>query len=184
MIKRIKNKIKARKIRRAQEREYIKTQPSAFDHAVLAWIASDHHVHNRGKFWHVIMIGMVLAAAITAFVHNAWTFSLAILAAAIAYYSAHRRPNKEVEIKVSEIGIKVGNRKYPFSKIRAFWMHYNPPFIKTLNIKVEDDFAGEVTIQIHEQNPAEIREFLIDKIPELSGKKEALSDIFARLFKL
>jgi hypothetical protein len=184
VIKKIKNKIKTRKIRKAQEREYLRTLPSAFDHAALAWIAPEHHEHQRGKFWHVIMGGMLLAAVITAFVHNAWTFSLAILAAALAYYTAHREPHKQVEIKISEIGIKVGNRKYSFGKIRAFWIHYDPPITKTLNIKVDDDLAGEITIQLHNQNPAEVREFLIDKIPELSGRKEAIGDIFAKLFKL
>jgi len=39
VIKKIKNKIKTRKIRKAQEREYLRTLPSAFDHAALAWIA-------------------------------------------------------------------------------------------------------------------------------------------------
>lgn len=184
MIKKIHTKIKARKVRKAQEKELRRSMPSAFDHAAIAWIAPEHHDHDRGKFWHVIMTGILLAAVITAFVHNAWTFSLALLAAGFAYYTGHKEKNEHLEVKISEIGIKVGDRKYSYNKIRSFWVHYDPPIAKTLNLKIADDLAGEVTIQLHGQNPAEVREFLIDKIPELSGKREAISDIFAKLFKL
>ena len=63
-------------------------------------------------------------------------------------------------------------------------MIYEPPFVQTLNLRVEGDFVGEITIQLAGQNPSEIREYLISKIPEMDGKSESLSDVFVRLFKI
>lgn len=184
MIKKIKNKFKQRKIRKAQRKEYLKNLPSAYDHTVISWIAPEHTKHERGRLWKVLIPAMLLAAIILGVLHNAWTFSLAIVVFATVYYALHREHPKDVDIIVSDIGIKVGERRYPYSRIKAFWIIYDPPYIKTLNLHVNGEFAVHIPVQLGDQNPAEIREFLLEKIPEREGETESLSDIFLRLFKI
>ena len=72
------------------------------------------------------------------------TFSFAIIAFVVAYYFAHLEHPKDVEVKISNIGIKVGGRKYPYSRIKAFWLIYEPPYIKTLNIRVSEELVSDI----------------------------------------
>ncbi|MFA6992631.1 MAG: hypothetical protein WC269_05155 [Candidatus Gracilibacteria bacterium] len=184
MIKKIRNKYKQKKLQRAQKKEYLKTLHSAFDNAVISWVAPEYLRHKRGKIWKVLMTAAVIAAVVIGVLQNAWTFSLAIVTFVAVYYLINREHPKNVEVIVSNIGIKVGERKYPYGKIKAFWINYNPPLVKTLNIRVHGDLALDIAIQLNDQDPSVIREILIEKIPELEGQKENLTDIFLRAFKI
>lgn len=158
--------------------------PSAFDQGKISWIAPEQIQHQRGKLWIFLMIVAVISASVWGIFYNAWTFSIAILAFSGVYALIHMEHPEELEVVISDIGIKVGGRRYAYSKIKAFWVIYEPPFTKTLNIRVDGDLAIDIDIQLNEQDPAEVREFLISKIPELEGKQQSVIKMFLRLFKI
>lgn len=191
MLHKVRHKYQQHKLKRAQKREarqrqleLIRNNPSAFDEAVISWIAPETVRHQHGPVWKVIMGLIVLAFIGGGIYYGAWTFSLAMGAFVLAYYVIHLDHPKAVEIKISEIGIKIGYRKYSYSQIRAFWLIYDPPFVQTLNIRVSGQYVSDLTIQLGSGSPAAVREFLIGKIPELEGQSEKLGDIFLRLFKI
>lgn len=176
--------IKKLRKRNEDRRVHLRNMPSSFDNGQISWIAPERIQHNRGKLWMSFMVVSVVAAAVWGIFYNAWTFSIAIVAFAVVYALTHMDHPEEVEVTLSDIGIKVGGRKYAFSKIKAFWVIYEPPFTKTLNIRVDGDLALDIDIQLNEQDPAAVREFLISKIPELEGKQQSVIKMFLRLFKI
>lgn len=187
MISKIKQKIKNQQIKRAQKREArfsaLQSEFTAYDEAILAWVAPEMIKHERGLSWKIIVSFLIALAFAWGFVYGSWTFSLALLMALITYYIAHLEHPRDVQIKISEIGVKAGTRKYPYSRIRAFWVIYEP-HVKTLNLRISGDIISDITIQLGTQNPAIVRNFLLEKIPELEGQTEKISDIFIRLFKI
>jgi hypothetical protein len=191
MIHRIKTKIREHRARRAlkkaQKREAkqrVHDEPSAFDHAVISWTAQEYIKHEKGLFWKVCAVIFIAVFAAFGFMEDAWTFSLAIIVFGVTYFIVHLEHPKHVEVKISATGIKFGNRKYSYGKIKAFWIIYNPPHIKTLNIRVHGEFLTDISIQLDDQNPAVIREYLLSKIPEMEGKSESLGDAILRLLKI
>ncbi len=184
MIKKIKNKLEQRKIKKAKLKEYLHNLPSAYDNIVISWTAPEHIRHKRGKLWKVIIAGLLIAAMVLGVTHQAWTFALAIAVFAIVAYIVNREHPKDVKISISDIGIKVGKRKYPFTRIKSFWLIYEPPYIKTLNVNVDGELAVNIAIQLIDQDPSRVREFLIERIPEKEGHNESLTDIFARLLQI
>lgn len=191
MLYKLKQKYQQHKFKKAQKREerkrqidFIKNVPTAYDKAIISWIAPETIIHQRGPIWKIVVSLLVLATIAFGIYTGAWTFSLAIGVFAIAYYIIHLEHPKAIEIKISEIGIKVGYRKFSYSQIRAFWILYDPPYVQTLNLRVHGQIVDDIAIQLYDQEPAEIREFLMTKIPELEGQTEKLSDIFLRLFKI
>lgn len=167
-----------------KKKQQLANIPSAFDEAIISWLAPEFIRYERGKIWKVLAVAAVLAAAVLGVLYNAWTFSLAVVIFAIVYYLLNREHPKDIQISLSNVGIKAGKRRYPFGKIKSFWIIYDPPFAKTLNIRVEGDFVSDITLQLNEQSPADVREFLMEKIPEQEGQQEPISDIFLRLFKI
>ncbi len=192
MFTKIKTKIKTLKSNFIQKRKeknekryLLLNKPSEYDNAVLSWVAPETIKHEkRGILWKILIFLLVLSAILWGFYNNAWTFSVAIITFVIVYYLVNLEHPKDVEVKISEIGIKVGARKYSFNKIKAFWIIYEPPYVNTLNIRVFGEMSSDITIQLGAQNPAPVREFLIGKIPELEGQSEKLSDIFFRILKI
>ncbi|MBI2634073.1 hypothetical protein HYW82_00180 [Candidatus Peregrinibacteria bacterium] len=177
-------KLKQKHQERRKRRYLLMNQPSAYDHAILSWIAPEALRHERGRVWKIIM-GIIMAGLITWSIYTKiWTFTVALIAVIATYSLVSLDHPKDVEIKISNIGIKVGARKYPYSRIRAFWLIYELPHVETLNIRVRGELAGDITIQLDGQNPSEVREILMEKIPELEGQNEKFSDILFRLLKL
>ena len=191
MLKKIKEKYSLHKLKKAQKKEarknlvhQIKNTPSAFDKSVMSWISPEYLVHERGVVWKIVMTVITLSIIGVTFYYGNWSLALAIAVFALVYCLVHLQHQEHVEVKISEIGIKIGFRKYSYSHIKGFWLVYQPPYVSTLNIKVEGSLVGEITIQLGDEDPAAIREYLINKIPEYEGKSESLTDSLARLFKI
>ena len=181
MFTKIKTKITAGRLRKAQEREA--TDSSAFDNAVIIWQTPDIIRYQKGRIWHIVMGFLVLGLATVAYFFNAWTFSLVVIVFAFVYLIVYREKPKIVTVKISPIGIKVGSRQYPYSQIKHFFLLYQPPFLENLIIR-QSGFTVDVTIPLSGQDPAGVREFLKSKITEKEGEKEPLTDTLIRLFKL
>ncbi len=177
-------KLKRKRAERKKKHYILKNAPSAYDKAILSWIAPETIRHERGILWKIITTIVLISAIIANFYYDNPTFAVAIIALVLVYYLAHLEHPKDVEIKISNIGIKVGSRKYPYSRIKAFWLIYEPPYTKTLNIRVSGEVISDITIQLDGQSPSPVRELLIEKIPELEGETEKISDILFRLFKI
>ena len=178
------NKIKTKFEKRREARSMLRNMPSAFDEAEISWVAPESLEYKKGLVWKISALLFVVMAVVFGLISNAWTFSLAIIAFAFAYYVMTKKEGKVVEVMISKIGIKVGNRTYPYGKIKGFWIIYEPPHIQSLNLLVDGEFSSRVVIQLRNQNPAEVREFLMEKIPEVKGQTESVTDILARLFKM
>lgn len=181
MIKRIKEKIKLFSARRRER--HTANIPSVYDNAVVSWITPEYIRHERGTVWKIIMPTVMIASAIIGYYYDNWTFSLAVVVIAIVYFLLHLEHPKNVEVKLSDIGIKVGTRVFPYGRIKSFWIIYEPPYVETLNFYAKGSLM-EMTIYLNNQDPSKIRDFLINKIPEIEGKTESLSDIFLRIFKI
>ncbi|MBI4975463.1 hypothetical protein HZA40_01430 [Candidatus Peregrinibacteria bacterium] len=173
-----------RKLKRAQHKEYIRSLPSSFDHERISWTTAEYPRHERGIVWKIVISLLALGLIAWGIWYEAWTFSLAIVTFVVVYAIIHREGQKEVKVIISDIGIKVGHRKYPFGAIKGFWIRYYPPHTKTLHIKVNGDFAVNIPIELNYQNPAEVRDCLIEKIPEFEDKNESISDIIIKLLKI
>ncbi|MFA6992501.1 MAG: hypothetical protein WC269_04465 [Candidatus Gracilibacteria bacterium] len=196
MLNKIKHKVKQhrekRALKKAQKREahgrhgteLSHEHASAYDNAVIHWTAPEYIRHERGLLWKVAAATVISLLMVFAVMEDSLTFSLAIIAFAATYYLVHLEHPKRVEVKLSNIGIKVGKRMYSYGKIKAFWICYMPPHVKTLNIHVDGGLVNDITIQLDGQNPSDVREFLLTKIPELEGKSESLGDAILRILKI
>lgn len=160
-------------------------QLALFDHAVFTWDAPEYIQHPKSNLWY--LVGATIAAAVIVgdIMTGNYTMALAVVVFAMVYMYLHNHhPPKDIKITISRMGIKVGNMVFPYSSIQAFWMHYQPPHLTTLNLRVKEHFFSDIIIQLHHEDPVPIREYLCGQIPEWEGKNERFGDIVLRLLKL
>ncbi len=184
MISKIASHFKERKIKKAQTREMERNSNTSFDEAVLSWTAPEFIRYQRGIIWKIVVALIAATFVVFGYFYDAWTFSLAVIVFVIVYAIVNRKEPKEIKVVVSEIGIKAGFRTYPYSLIKDFCIVYEPPYASELHMRVSNDLAHEIVIQLWGQNPSELRNYLLKHIPEKPDHKEPLSDALLRLFKI
>jgi len=160
-----------------------KTQNTFHDH-IISWEAPEYVQHEKGWKWFLLAgIAMLLLVVYGALTAN-WTLVVALVLAAAVYVWTHGQTPKHVEIIVSKTGIKVGEKEYSYQNIKNFWIIYRPGHIKTLNLASNSKVLPDISIQLGDQDPAELRTFLCAHIRELEGREETTIEAFIRIFKL
>ena len=177
-------KFKKKRAEKRAKKYALRNIPSAYDEAILSWVSPETIKHDRGVLWQAIISFIIITSIGLSFYFNNPTFAIAIIAFVLVYYLAHLEHPKDVEVKISNIGIKVGSRKYPYNRIKSFWIVYEPPNVKILYIRVSGEVISDIAILLDGQSPSPVREVLIEKVPELEGEGEKLSNILFRLFKI
>ncbi|MBD3270731.1 hypothetical protein GF376_04345 [Candidatus Peregrinibacteria bacterium] len=153
--------------------------------AVFSWIAPEYLQHPKSTTWWVMAGFIFLIAIILEAVTGNWTMLLATVTFAVVYYVVHEHaPPKHTKVVISEMGIKVGHQKIPYSEIESFWILYDPPYLKRLNIRTKKSFFADLVIELENEDPSEIKEFLSQYIIEIPDKKEHLTDTILRILKL
>lgn len=193
-MKKISKKLKFRKAKQAEKKlqkalkkeaiQLAKKENTAFDKEKVSWNAPEYIKHRKGWIWYTVFAVIFIAGAGTSYLYNAWTFSLVLIVFAVTYLVLEKKDPKRVKVILSNIGVKVGDKVYQYSRIRAFWIAYNPPFVKTLNIRVHNEYLVDIEIQLGNQDPGEVYEFLSKKLPEIEGKKEAFFEQLSKALRL
>jgi len=154
-----------------------------FDKGILSWSASEYHDNGAGKYYKGFIVLFLVAIMIFGLIFDSWTFALAIGVFLVVQHMVHKNDNPFVEVKISKIGIKVGKRCYRFSDIKGFWIIDEDYLSKMLVINVKDDIAGEVHIQLGDQEIDAVKTVLAKYIKEKKGKSISFMDHISLLFK-
>jgi len=174
----LRNKIKMEKIQKTTNFN------NDFNKSVISWEAPDYVAHQKGWQWFFIAGVFVVIFSVYAVITDNWTLLIALLVLSALYVWQHFQTPKTVSIIISKAGIKVGNKEFPYQSIRAFWVIYRPPYVKTLNLRFNAKLMSDISIHLEDQNPGDLREYLCSQIREIEGKEESFTDSLIRIFKL
>lgn len=182
--KAIKAERKLQKVLKKEAKLLEAAEVTPYDKGLISWDAPEYIKHKKGWLWYTLFIMLAIGGTTLAYMYSSWTFSLAILAFAVTYMMYDLRHPKNIKVILSDFGIKFGKKIFQYSRIQAFWIIYNQPFTKTLNIRVHNEYLVDIEIQLENQDPVEVHKFLSQKIPELEGKTESFFGVLSRLLKL
>lgn len=151
-------------------------QQTHYDKALLSWSSHLAQDFERSPRWYMIGGTLVALLVLYSLFTGQWTFAAALTVFAGVYYYISVQETPTVEIKVSDIGIKVGKRVYPYTDLKTFWIEYNPPYFQNLHLVTRNKFKPEVSIQIHQINVSELRTILTRYLPEWTEKQSSFTD--------
>ena len=156
-----------------------------FDKAVFSWIAPEYHQHPKSVQWWLWAAIVLFVAVIIEAATGNWSMLIASLVFGFVYWYSHEHhPPRHTKINISELGVKVGHAQIPYANISAFWIIYDPPYVKKLYLRVNDRLFPDIVLELEQQDPEAIRSYLEQYLPEITGVKEHLSDIILRIIKL
>lgn len=154
------------------------------ENLLLEWTAPEAIKHPKGVVWFaiagVLIVGLVLYAIRT----QSLSMAMAFIVLAGVYVMTHHTETKPITIQITSLGLRVGGQVWEYNKLKAFWIVFKPPYVKTLKLKTTDRVMGELTLQLDGQSPATVRELLLKEIPEYEGRGEGFMDTLIRITKL
>lgn len=143
------------------------------------WEAPEFEKTEKNKSWFILPAVIVIILGIIALATDNILFLILILLAFFTFYIYAKKEPRNIKFKINEKGIEVDSRLYVFDSIRSFWIFYNPPIEKEISFRSRKTFFPYVKITLADQDPNEIRKYLLRFIPE-KRHKESLIDIWMR----
>ncbi len=149
------------------------------------WTILEYEQHERNLAWYVIMglAGLFLVGY--GLLTGNFLFALIIiLFAIILFLRSHQTPN-QVLFQITELGVVVGSRFYPYTELKDFYIIYNPPAVKTLFLNPNSIMRPILHIPLLDKNPVEVKHSLRAFLPEdLEKEKEPISEEIGRSWKM
>jgi hypothetical protein len=109
---------------------------------------------------------------------------IVIIFAIVVVLSSTREPHK-VRVALTEDGIELGTRFYPYRDYESFWLVYEPPLIKTLYLEPRSSMRPPFGVPLEDANPNTVRQILMTNVREdLQRNNEPFADSLARLLRI
>lgn len=151
---------------------------------LIQWSFFDVPVYSRSTMWYVVMSLLFLGIFTYAIFSNNILFAFILLLFVLVMIISNRN-RKQIEFKIMEDGVSIGSRFYPYKDIEKFWIIYRPLETKTLYLHFNRLITPRIPIPIDDQNPVEIRKYLLKYIEEdLNQDEEPFSDKLSKILKI
>ena|SRR3989338_9807760 len=149
------------------------------------WTIQEYEQYERGLAWYVFMILIGLGLVFYSLMTGNFLFALiVVLFAIILFLQSHQMP-LQVVFQITELGVVVGSRFYPYSEFESFYIIYNPPEVKTLFLETKSIFRPLLRVPLLDRNPLEVKHSLREFLSEDAEKEgEPLSDRMARNWRI
>lgn len=146
------------------------------------WSAPEFVQYSKNKSWFII-VGLITAGLfLWALLIKNLLFALLIGLSFFSLVTFALKKPREIRLAITSKGIKIDKTLYSFDNLKSFWIFYEPPEVKELSLRSKKTIMPYIKISLAEQNPAEVRKFLIKYLPERKHK-ESLIDNLARQLK-
>lgn len=132
---------------------------------LYSWQAPEFKHHPKGFWWYVgLTVIAVLLAAVQIRRQDYFGAAITGIIALLAGILTQRKPDT-IDIHLTTEGVHVRDIHIPFRHIKQFWV-LDDGTHKTLNLETSTYMNRWVILELHEQDAAPIREFLVQILPE------------------
>lgn len=152
--------------------------------ALFQWMAPEYIQYEKGQTWYVVAGIFAMGFIAYGLTLGSPLLSIVILILSAVYFLEHQKKPRNLKIIISELGVKIEDKFYPFGSLKGFWLVYDPPHVTTLHFKTINRVMPELTIQLGNIDPAPIRNYLARQLPEEEGKTEGFLNMLIRLLRL
>ncbi len=149
------------------------------------WNFQEFTKYERSKKWYFWIFVLIAVCLIYSIVAVNFLFAVIIIMATITFILINKREPEQITISITEDGLEVEERYFPYEEIKNFYIIYQPPEVKTLFINFKSVTRPRLPVPLENQNPLEIRKILNEYLEEdLEKEDEPISEGLSRWFKI
>ena len=148
---------------------------------LLEWQAIEHTHRPKSPVWFVVLAAATtLAVGLQIFFYANFIGALTLaFIGGLIYYVAQQKPNI-MRYRIMVDGIALNNTLYHYQDLEAFNVIYEPGEVKTVIFRSKRRLSPYIHMEIGDADPVEIRDVLLEFLPEDQELEEPLVDIIAR----
>lgn len=153
-----------------------KTEPELKE---FLWEAPEFEKTEKGKSWLIIPAIITIILGVISLITENILFLIFILLAFFMFLIYSKKEPRTINFKINEKGIEIDGNLHDFDSLRSFWIFYDPPIEKEISLRSRKTFFPYIRIPLAEENPAEIRKYLLKFLPE-KHHRESIIDIWMK----
>lgn len=144
--------------------------------SILSWTASEFEARERGQNWYLVTGGLALVLVLFGIISKSYFFSLFAGLAFLVMIMYERKNPREIQVAVTEEGVRVGKKLWPFKELKSFWIYEKH---RELSLETGKPLKPFVLLPLGKTDYNNVREVLHKFIREEEHHEE-LSDQIAR----
>jgi len=144
------------------------------------WESTEFEFKRNGKKWYITVGIVALVLIVVSIILNNYLFAfLVLLAAGMMMVMSSQKP-MDFNIEVSEQGVKVADKMYPYNTISAFWISRNKNGVMNLLLMTNERITPLMSFIIPDEIEFDILE-LRDFLGEFIDEQEMTESVSQRL---
>lgn len=152
---------------------------------LINWHFPEFEKPERNINWYIILFLISGSLLLYSFLTLNFLFAIIVIMVVVIIFLQQRKEVIELEIKIKEAGIEIGEKFYFYKDLDKFFIIYEPPEISNLYIEFKSRTKPDLSIPLKDQNPIKVRDILLDFLVEdVDKEEEPLSDSLTRILKL
>lgn len=149
----------------------------------ITWQAHEYKHYPKTLGWYITLVAVfVLLIAFFIIVESDFFAAVCLALICMLMIVFARQTPQRVEIELNERGIKFGNLMYPYKQLKYFWVVNNERH-QTVNFHTSAMLNNVVILELEQQNPETVRNFLIRYLPEHHLTDETMAQRIMHRFK-
>lgn len=149
---------------------------------IYSWTFWD--TKNRGKLWYIITFSCVIGLAIWGFLTKQYGMSFIVLLLAGLTFYIENNSADDVEVIITDLGIKVWEGFYDYSKIKSFTFIYSGEHALIIRLKIAKKGIASLDLNIDNTIATELKTILPQFIDENEQEDLSFTDKLIRMLKL
>ena len=151
-------------LRMSKEETGVENQVS--EKSQISWETLSFYYNPQKKYLYVIeAVLLASAAALFVFKQDILTPLFLALSSLVLFLYGRQKPALS-KITVDQSGILVNDIMYYYRDLKSFWIEYTPGGAKELSLESAKWYMPYIKVIFNDQNPVEIRSFIINFLPE------------------
>lgn len=152
------------------------------NNVIYSWEFEDKK--NRGSMWYIIALSIVIWLSIWWFLTKQYWLSFIVLLIAGLTYFVENNSDDKIEVIITELGFKVWNSFYDFSKINSYSIIYNWENALYLRLNMNKRWLSNVDLIINNSITWELKWILGNFLEENPKWELSFSEKIISLLKL
>lgn len=149
---------------------------------LISWSAPEFIYYEKTTQYFIIAGIFVIVLVILMVILKEWMTVIAIFVTAAVLYIYSQRKPQVLKYGITNKGVNIGARHYPYSQLKSFWIIENPS-ASCIHFEPTKRFSLPIIAQLGNLKTEKIKKVVKKYLPEKTDQKEDLIDKIFRMIR-
>ncbi len=132
----------------------------------MSWKAPEYTLRSKGPDWFIAVTLIASAGAISAIIYDNFVFAALIVVGTFSLITFAMRVPPQRTFSITSRGIMIDTIRHPYDALDSFWIADDAHGEHRVIIQTHGLGFRHITLPVADQDPDEIRHYLLQYLPE------------------